>query len=114
MSVNKVSVVDVDSLGFSKKYPKYYFDNKATNKKIDETFTMPKDKLNIWIPMKANDTEKYNFIYYSSLKNGYELFISGNYHFLNKYCFSFIECFDNNDIYYVCVTERSKQNIKLL
>ncbi len=98
----------IDSLGFSKKYPKYYFSSVIVNGNINykilnlnSKFSIPVNKLNIWIPIKVSDTVKYNFIQCSSSND--ELFISGNYYFLRKYYFSFIECLDNHNIYYMIV-----------
>jgi hypothetical protein len=103
----------VDSLGFSEKYPTYYFKMVVNNgtkyikaSKINDDFTLPKQLLNKLIPIKISDTEKYDFIPYQCAlveKLGLVTFTSKNYLFLNKYCFGFVECFENDNIYYVYI-----------
>ena len=116
MLILKSQNSDVDSIGFSEQYPEYYFDaiNLENNKyycalKTNHNFTLPKNKLNIWIPIKINDTTKYNFIKYSS--NSSNCFVSNKYPFLNKYYFYFIECFDNDDIYYVLLQKNNTRKL---
>ena len=117
MSTNNALIEDIDALGFSKKYPKYYFDDKVINEKItyktikiNDDFIIPENKLDVWKKIKVRHTKKYNFIQCGLDNNGYDMFVSGKYHFLNNYCFSFIECFESEDIYYVSITKRTRLN----
>lgn len=101
---------DVDSIGFSKQYPKYYFDKVIIDNqtkycaiKISDKFTLPKSKIGIWFTIKVKDTEKYDFRPISENAD-FISFKSKNFEFLDKYCFSFVEHMEDDTIYFMYIS----------